>query len=444
MKILSWGTILLAALLPFEWIPTWEVAGFTVKMSYVLLVVLLPIGLWHIRKDLSWKSSSIADRFLLVFLLSSFASQFWSPDLRRTGVIGALWVLMILAYFFLQKILSKQELYNRVVGALIAISVAVSLFGLYQFFGDMYGLPLSSTGLRLQYSKVVFGFPRIQATALEPLYLANFLLVPFYLALSKWWQTGKAWFAAAGILILTIIVMGISRGAYLALLISLPLLLVFTVRMQSVLGRVPWKKIAGMIGISSVSIVLGLTIIRFASGSQALNAFTEHAQVSDAQTEGASVDSRRDSYAKAIELFKQQPLFGHGPGSVGPLTKTNQAAFEQNGYGLINNQYLELLAESGLIGTVLYVGFLLSLCVVAFRMAWREQSVELLFLIAGVFAVFVQYNFFSTLYILHIWFYLALVASWLLRGNGAGGSESGMQDSVRADVRSNRKSDAGH
>ena len=55
-------------------------------------------------------------------------------------------------------------------GALVA-----AVFGLYQFFGDMVGLPISATLLKFGYDKTTFGFARIQAFSQEPLYFSNYL-----------------------------------------------------------------------------------------------------------------------------------------------------------------------------------------------------------------------------------------------------------------------------
>ena len=66
-------------------------------------------------------------------------------------------------------------------GLFVSLAI-VSIFGIYQFLGDLVlGLPTFLTGLRPQYTKAVFGYPRVQATAIEPLYFAGMLFWPMFL-----------------------------------------------------------------------------------------------------------------------------------------------------------------------------------------------------------------------------------------------------------------------
>jgi len=68
-----------------------------------------------------------------------------------------------------------------------------------------------------------------------------------------------------------------------------------------------------------------------------------------AYNEGNIVGGRTELYIFAIELFKQKPILGWGFGSF--------SGFQDTG---THNVYLQLLCETGLVGTLLFVSILLS------------------------------------------------------------------------------------
>jgi O-antigen ligase len=414
------ATLVLAvvALLPFEHIPTIDVAGFTLKLSYVVLLVLIPMGLWQYR-DMRFVNMPAYEKLLVGFAGTALLAQIWSPDLRRTVVIGVLWFAMIMVFFILRRIFSDAVLRSRAADVLIMVSVVVCLFAVYQFFADIAGIPSAFTGLRPQYQQAVLGFPRAHATALEPLYLASFLLVPLFLSLARHIATGRYRYCAAAVLILSVIIIGVSRGALLALTLTLPIFAVTVIR------GIGWNRLgiqagAKILAVVLVSLGISVGMIGVALGAQGITRVSSHAQVDDASIEGGSVDSRLDTYTTALRLFEEAPVFGRGPGSVGPLTVKDDATLAEQGYGLINNQYLELLVEVGLVGLVAYLAFLFALLFSALRSLRQRFSLELVALIIGCVAMFIQYNFFSTLYILHMWVFLAWTAAAMTKnGDGA-------------------------
>ena len=102
------------------------------------------------------------------------------------------------------------------------------------------------------------------------------------------------------------------------------------------------------------------------------------------------------------------PIFGTGTGSFGVLTKD---AEDKIGYGTVNNEYLEILSENGLVGLALFLSFLIAYALeYKKRLADTDSKTKLMYagLIIGILAIFLQYNFFSTLYIIYIWVFLAL------------------------------------
>ena len=393
--------------LPFERIPTLEVFGFTLKIIYVvgpifLLLILFSGG----GKIFNKKELLTSDWALILFWLLSMISLFWTFDFTRGSIIFLLWTFVFLSYLIFSKILTDQSIRQKVEDVIIIATILVCIFGLYQFIGDSLGLAIKWTGLREAYTKSILGFPRIQSVALEPLYFANFLLVPFFLCAKRYIISQKLFnpYWLILVLVLTNIILTISRGAYLAFGLSFFALIAYLFVSKYTLKSI--GILAGLI----VSIILSLGLIFLFNGKSAKQNFIEHAVVENVEADGSSYD-RIQTYKKSIDLFKVNPILGSGLGSFGVLA-TPQKVISLKGYQTVNNEYLELLSETGLLGLTLFFLFLLfnlSEAITSYRGKNREQRMALAALILGCLAIFIQYNFFSTLYILYVWVFLSLL-----------------------------------
>ncbi|NJK71777.1 MAG: hypothetical protein HC932_06125 [Thermales bacterium] len=169
--------------LPFERIPSLEIAGVSLRISQILVLV----GVWFFFILLAKNDSKITsikikkiNIILFSFLIASIPSFF--AVVNQTRFLTTL--IATLLAFGATFLISQFEVnpFKRVKELTISLTL-VSIFGAYQFIGDLLGIPFNFTGLREQYTKIVFGIPRIQATALEPLYFAGMLFLPIFASL---------------------------------------------------------------------------------------------------------------------------------------------------------------------------------------------------------------------------------------------------------------------
>lgn len=412
-KFISFLILAFFFTLPFERIPTFEFAGFTIKISYVVALILLIVFIFNNPLLLFKKFHlSVSDKILLIFWLFSFLSSLAvSPDIKRSMIILCLWAFVFLLYIFLSRVLSNKEIREKVYKITLFSSVVVCLFGLFQFIGDSFGFGADITGLRFQYTKAILGFPRIQSVALEPLYFANFLLVPFFISIVGYVQNKELFkgYFLTSILILTNIILSISRGAYIALGVSLFFFMIYLF-----LNRYKdnyMNKLAGLVVIIVFSVIISFGLIYKLNGKQASSNFTDHSVVENVQSDGSASD-RIKTYKIALDNFKDEPVLGTGAGSFGVLTRKSE---DGTGYGIVNNEYIEILSENGLVGFLLFFAFLIAL-ILEYK-TWLTKlgsNKKLMFigLCFGFLAIFIQYNFFSTLYIIYIWAFLALLKSY--------------------------------
>ncbi|MFH0805041.1 MAG: O-antigen ligase family protein, partial [Patescibacteria group bacterium] len=300
---------------------------------------------------------------------------------------------------------------RRVVAALLLSFVAVVAFGLFQFAGDMVGLPTSVTGLRTLYTKDVLGFTRIQSTAYEPLYFANYLLLPLSL-LAALFLSGRSTLRAGWLALLFGIgvinlVLTASRGGYLALAGLLAVVGIFSMR------RLLSPR--NLVLVASIVVVGAMVVFRVLGigGSAGTNdLFRSH--ITNVFY-GASYQERVETIQTAMQAWREQPVLGLGFGGFGPYAAPHPAYVPKDGWRIVNNEFVELLAENGIIGAFLFGLFILVIITRSVRVITRTRDAYLravsVALLAAWVGVLIQYLTFSTLYIVHVWFLLGLTVA---------------------------------
>lgn len=434
----SRGIYLIAFFLPFERIPSLELAGFTFKINHFLGILTFALWLGALlvakRKLMPHPFTWLIGTLFFSFVISGLGAE---NSFRQLTVMISLGLMAILHFVTIGNIRSSVDL--KMISRLILISAGLmSLIGLYQFFGDLAGLPLGVTGLDPGYAQGVFGFPRVHSFSKEPLYYANYLFIPLGIvasllladrqgkrrgqnsAVATISTTSTKEFSIESILpypwlvaILSLIginfVLTLSRGAYLAAVpFALTLLAIYFRQFFT------WRNLLATALVSMVVLATSYQIVNSVS-PESLEKFIDHATLGDVlrTKTGESGFGRLNAFEQALGAWQDRPIFGIGLGNFGPHILAYPEVKPDRGWEIVNNEYLELLAESGLVG----LGLWLSLCLAVIGrsvIAYHRASDPLAkIMVAGLQAawvgILVQYNFFSTLYIIHIWVVMALL-----------------------------------
>jgi O-antigen ligase len=311
----------------------------------------------------------------------------------------------------------------RVRWAILTSATLVAAFGLWQFVGDMAGAPVWLTGLRPQYTKVILGFTRVQSTSLEPLYFADYLILPMALIVAWLLARGgrKApkplWILLA--LIFIDLALTSSRGGYAGAAAALLALAWF--------HRDRWasiKRLASILALSVVGIVVALGLVGSfitVTPGTTLGRFVAHVTT---VTDGAAVVERLNTFSSGFAAFRSSPWLGIGIGGYGPFVATYARVEPDSGWPIVNNEPIELLAETGIVGLAFFLAFLVAVFVVtknppALRASSLFKGGEggvdpdlkaiRLGTLAALIGMLVQYQTFSTLYVMHIWFTIGLL-----------------------------------
>ncbi|MCL5795742.1 MAG: O-antigen ligase family protein [Patescibacteria group bacterium] len=405
-----WGFSLLVFFLPFERIPSIDIGLFTLKINQVLAFGVL----------IAWFLAIIIQRKkirpnpliwpIFGFLLVSFVSILFAGNLQRAIEVFGFELFMILVSTVTINLITTKFNLEKIISIIFWSGLVVCLFAIYQFFGDLVGLPQALTGLKEGYTSAVFGFPRVQAFSNEPLYLANFLFIPLGIAVAFYFlKTGLIkrsnlfWFIAFMVLIF---ILTISRGAYLGLAAMVIFYLILLPK------RI--LSLRNIVTIASVILIAAIGVYIFLSKAnpQAYDEFIKHVTVTDIQ-EGESVQGRLQSYAQAIKFWEESPVIGVGIGNYGPKVKDYPPADQVEGWDIVNNEYLEILAERGTLGIIFFSLIILVVFIRSIKAYLATKDIYLKATILGLnsafVAILVQYNFFSTLYIMHFWVLIGLI-----------------------------------
>lgn len=413
--------------LPFERIPSVQVGGANIRISQILAIICVYIvAVLILKKDNALLTLTIP-RLLYVlggFVLVSTISWFMVIDFRRFMVTEVGTILCFITFAVLSLFLQSVFEWIR---KLIIIMFGVGLFGVYQFVGDIFSIPNELTGLREHYTRIVFGIPRIHATALEPLYFAGMLFLPifgtYFLYITK-----RPLFPSSSMAFMrnyklnaylcsffvVLCIMTLSKSAWLGLGISTVIVVVYS------LFRFASQKIVTYAG-TGVAVVMGLIAIIANINAQfglIIQNITSNI-IGTFSGESATAMQRNSFLDVALELLNKQPVVGIGSGQYGVFARDYlpQLAGGVDNYLIVNNVYLEVWLEHGILAAILFVLFFAILILRGLTIMIKsrgnidDNQLSIIVLTCTLIAYVVQWSTFSPIFIMPIF----LVAGALYR-----------------------------
>jgi O-antigen ligase len=418
--------ICLAASLPFDRIPSFDVYGISIRLSLIFSVLIIFRVLYIFLKNKKKPEFNLSDKLLLMFIAWTALVIPVSINLTRAFSVFIFIAFIIITAFSISFIF-KKEYFKPISTALFCVTAIVVLFGIYQYIGDIFNLPTSLTGLGDRYTWSVFGFPRIQAFSLEPLYMSAFLLIPYSIASTQWLLSKRIFslkILGAIIFISSFaIFLSVSRGGIYALVFSssaIGMYMLFTKKAEI-------KRIIQLFGILVAAFLISLLMINylnktpsaFTGGKKGSSAYVEQIQ----NTSIGEGDERSRARLLAIRILsenKSSYVFGIGPGQYGPYAQNNISA--DYGWTIVNNLPLEILLELGAIGLGLFVVFGLIILSKSYASAKKATDMSTFYVLIAMWAYLisqaVQAQTYSTIYVIYLWFPIGIVMG-VLRSNNA-------------------------
>jgi O-antigen ligase len=418
-------------LIPFSYQPRIffsSLQGLNLELSLVQIsaAIFIALSLPSAFRRLAALSSELALRLFALFVVFNWLSILWSADATRTVVIAVYWAFLFLLVVSICALFGEQKIHRKeITNPLILGAVTGALFGWFQYLGVTFGLSDNITLIREAYTAELFGFPRIQAFALEPQFYANSLIAPIaYLSWKFLFDRYKTIHMILLAILVATFLLTVSRGGTLGLAATILVLAIWYVHTQK-LATTALKRLLQLFGIFFAGFALSIAAVYMSASFQ-----TKHTAFASVETfvdqmshgiidirianEGQGVDGlveastsgRLYMVERALEIVSMSQsnyIIGIGAGSFGPVFQSKFNGDISN--HVTNNQYIEILTELGTIGLVLFLAFLASF---AQTVRQRTKPYQVL-LLAILLAYMIQYLFFSLqTNVLHIWLFVGV------------------------------------
>ena len=403
-----------------------------ISLLYGALVLVFLINIPVFWKQRSILLSSVAWKCGTAFLGFIWISCLYSSNPFRAVVTASFFTLVFgifSAILIHSPVLLKQK--NTIIRFVSASVACISLLALWQVIADALHISPTLSLLPTMYNGDTFGVARPTAFALEPQFLGSLLLVPFiysvYRFITRTSRSDVLFFGAVTV----VLFLTLSRGALLGAFIGLVLLLllvrpsikaimrllltgiisaVITIAVIGFAGSIRQDSISGYGATNNVINQLSLGIIslppeRVDTKSTKTESSSPSATSSQSGYVESSTNSRLSMNTEALQIWNSSSstlLFGVGIGGFGASLHARNNAPESS---VVNNFYLELLAETGVVGTVLFLCFVGALIYTGMK---SRQYV----LVSLVAAFLMQWCFFSGISnVTHVWIIFGLLAA---------------------------------
>lgn len=420
--------------------------NYELSLTLIYVVILAIVGLprvWRYRSEL--RQSGLV-RLANAFVGWSGLCVIWSDNRTRGLLTFAVYVMLYLVFLVLvaeRRLLC--QLLPKLVRVAIWATISACLLAIAQMvLGTFVITNRHSLGLCAGCVAGQFGFIRPNLLAIEPQFLGSLLLAPL-LYITYLTLRGKHDYAKQPLLLvlmLTTLWLTLSRGAiyaYLASLVVMILLVRKWRRMLAVVGSVALSLVICLIcqgalasansridssftqAVSTSLNHLSMGIIRLPYQRKSPTSLPSIPREHDKQPAyrgyvAESTNVRLSLTKTALAVWRSnrlgQQLFGTGLGSAGIVLARHTGSQYQK--EIVQNEFVEVLLERGLVGLALLGG----LVVLYGRLCFQRRDYLAL---AILVAYLTQWCFFSGLpNALHIYLVLALLSAKLLDGASAG------------------------
>jgi len=343
-----------------------------------LITLVLGIGIWQFIRNPNiyanfFKRTNYLIWLLLIIILAWFISaminhtvfiSLWSTAERGVGLIT--WIYLTILVVILSVNINKHEKWLTLFKVSTAASIVVIILATLSYFG----LYLDKT----------FYHTRLTGTFGNPLFLASYLLIHFfitgYLLLDEYKDNGKwNWvYIALGTIQLIGIIWSGSRGTLLALVIGVvSLLIIYYITAKN--NFIKRSALVLLIGLSCLMVlILSLKNIPTIKNNLILGRFVNFSLSKD-----ASFQSRMINSQIALKAFKQKPIFGWGPENYFEAFITNyNKEFQKIDPGelvfdRVHNMPMEILATGGLLLAIPYTIFYLVIFLIIYKI-WKADE----------------------------------------------------------------------
>lgn len=449
--------------------------GFPLTVGHLFALVLAGGLLWHDRgrpRIVTWLPITLFGAFLVVYAASfaansgadlqreDWATGRFAPGIRSlTKVLwlgGNITIALIVANAVRRLSWEQRAMQALAIGALV-----VGAYGVYQVVGETHGfyVPLLPSTEFIQGSPQYWVVLRARSTFLEPSFLGGFLAVALPMIAVAWLdreptKPRRILTMAALVLASASIIVTFAIGGWLPAAVGVVILVALAGRGHRIpiLARVAVASILALlvvaIAVPNVPRAMSVLLYKGALGSGVVAegpartpgpstspTASEEPDLDELPPEVAAVSAaeRSATTRAALNMWTDHPVLGVGPGNFGLRYREYRApgVAEPTQLLIANNVYAELLAETGILGLLAFVGGAGALVVLALRAWSRSRAARRLRLAAGVAALSATAAYFllsPTFTMLYQWAIAGLVAAFVSSATPSQTAESTQED----------------
>lgn len=353
----------------------------------LLIVFLLLKVAYNYRRNIShlFRLSLLEASFFLFIIVGTISAFITGVTTPAIIMQVRAFLLFFLLFYILKRIKINSKDINDFALITFVMAVILSVQGLVEKISvRTLFLPKIWEDMELAITNKTRVYGLIGGPNELGLYLIISFIISFYLLSNAKGKLKTAIYIGMT-LIFTVFLLTYSRGAVLALIS-------FVVVYLLINRKIPYLNSIILIGLSSA--VLFFAVVNLtnyveknlpkdnkvtehgnaqhnhkgknngeANGENGLNRFS--GAFSKENIELSSADGRAYYVKKAIEVFKDRPIVGYGFGTFGGAATQTYSSPIYKHYGIgwnfySDNQYIQILAETGIVGTVLIILFVLN------------------------------------------------------------------------------------
>lgn len=392
----------------FSPITEFRLGGLKISELLALLVILI-IGLKHqLNINLSKGNEKFAFLFVLIILISAFLSFFDPINIYVFGVDKGPyysfeygWIFRIVRFFIVlcfatileRQLSNKNTFFESLCNTYIYSNILVDLYGIAVFF--------MTDGSFSQ-----FGHLRTSLFAAEPSEAGFINCFAIILALRNFGQgISKLRVLVLGVLILGQLVIGSTTSIVSALLSIAITYIYYNKKVNGISG----KTLMMYIVIIAVSILLFYWLANY---TQILDKFLNVQD--DMYDSGSSSVERLTTIETCWEIFKVRPFLGVGFGNFGwyldHYVTSSLLLYVPSGAFQPNNTYMQILAELGIVGFMVYFWFIFLQFRRITRLLKHDNKNRTVYLCFSLLLYLLIHGFtLPTIYSFQFWFVVAVI-----------------------------------
>lgn len=372
-----------------------EIGGLKARPEHFICGILC-ISILFLRKKRSQPVRWIWPDYLLMAYaaMNIFSSLFMSIEPRQTIKWALQQVLIILSYFFLRVLVEDRQGLRKAVMAMLAVGSVAVAYGIICFysnliFGTEFGMTIAQYGdtsapYGLQYEANLLG-----STSGA---LSVMMLVMYLYGQRRRFLVGFA-LAFAGMAI------SLSRGALGATLIGLMVVMIVGWK-KGLLTRQVLANLAKAT-LCALLVVLPSVVPQYAERFNTMD-IGEPAMDPNTLTRVVQVSS-------AFEEVLKHPMLGGGTSSFQLAFDWQALGEEWEDQGWIGNTEMRVLHDTGLVGLVIFVAFLVSLYRQSRKVLKLESNPELVALLASALVYCISFQATEGTLLAFPWVHLGLI-----------------------------------